>query len=74
MNPKSYGKRCKCDHFESDHVNLNKKFYEPNASPETRILFHPPPTIDNPKISNAEDVHVITLVPKRKIGNFGNDK
>ena len=49
MNPKSYGKKCKCGHFESDHVNLNKKFYEPNASPETRIFFNPPPTIDNPK-------------------------
>ena len=49
MKSKTYGKKCKCGHFESEHVNLNKKFYEPNTIPETRIFFHPSPTIDNPK-------------------------
>jgi hypothetical protein len=49
MNPKSYGKKCKCVHFESDHVNLNKKFYEPNAILEMGVLMSHPPTIGNPK-------------------------
>jgi hypothetical protein len=42
MNPKSYGKKCKCGHFESDHVNLNKKFYEPKVIPEIMfyLVFH----------------------------------
>ena len=74
MNPKTYGKKCKCGHFESDHVNLNKNFYEPNAISETRIFFHPPPRLTIPKLSNAKDVHVTILVLKRKIGDFGNDK
>lgn len=36
-NSKPYGKKCKCGHFESDHVNLTKKFYEPNAIPEMGV-------------------------------------
>ena len=48
MNPRSYGKRCKYGHFESDHVNLNKKFYGPNTFLEWDYI-HPSPTIDNPK-------------------------
>lgn len=77
MNPKSYGEKCKCGHFESDHVNLNKKFYEPNAIPQMGggggghacLLLQL--TITRPL--NAEDVHVTSLVRKIKAGYFGND-
>ena len=69
MNPKSYGKRCKCGHFESDHVNLNKKFYEPNPIPETRFfpILHQQLIIL--KLSNTKDVHVITC-PEKKDWKF----
>ena len=73
MNPKAYGKKCKCGHFESDHVNLNKKFYEPNAIPEMGLCMSSPPTFDNSKISNVKDAPVTSLVRKRKAGCFGND-
>ena len=74
MNPKSYGKKCKCGHFESDHVNLNKNFYEPNVIPEMKFFFTLHLRFTIQRLSNVKDVHVITLVLKRKIGSFGNDK
>lgn len=70
MNPKSYGRRCKCGHFESDHVNLNKNFYEPNAIPETRIHFTPPPTIDNPKTIKCRVCSCDYFSPEKKKWEF----
>ena len=29
---KIIGEKCNCGHYESEHVNENKKFYEPNKS------------------------------------------
>jgi len=49
MKSRTYGKKCKCSHFESDHINENKKFYEPNAIPEMGYFLPPPPTFNNPK-------------------------
>ncbi len=49
MNTKSYGKKCKCGHFESDHVDVNKKFYEPNVIPEMGLFLHHLHAMDNPK-------------------------
>ena len=48
MNSKYYDKKYPCGHFESDHVNLNKKFYEPNTISEMGLHLHLPPTINNP--------------------------
>ena len=70
MNPKSYGKKCKCGHFESDHVSLNKNFYEPNAIPEMRIFFHPPPTIDNPKTIKCKGCTCNHFSPEKKDWKF----
>ena len=49
MKTRSFGKKCKCGHHESEHVNENKKFYEPNRSPEMDYFMSPPPIIENPK-------------------------
>lgn len=38
-----------CGYFESEHANENKKFYEPNRTPEMDYFMSPPPTIENPK-------------------------
>ena len=70
MNPKTYSKKCKCGHFESEHVNLNKNFYEPNAIPETRIFFHPPPTIDNPKTIKCKGCTCDKFSPEKKDWKF----
>ncbi|QMU53433.1 MAG: hypothetical protein GKS07_08055 [Nitrosopumilus sp.] len=66
MNPKSYGKKCKCGHFESDHVKLNKKFYEPNAIPEMGLYMHPAPRIDNPKTIKCRGCTCDKFSPDKK--------
>ncbi|MDH3339834.1 MAG: hypothetical protein OEL84_00960 [Nitrosopumilus sp.] len=73
MNPKSYGKKCKCGHFESDHVNLNKKFYEPNAILKQEFILHHHLQLTILKLSNVEGVRVTISVQKNKDGIFGND-
>ena len=44
---KNFGKKCKCGHFESEHTNENKKFYEPNRTPEIDYFMSPPPIIES---------------------------
>ena len=74
MNPKSYSKKCNYGHFESDHVNLNKKFYDLNTISETGMYIHPPPTIDNPKTIKCRGSLVTNSVQKRKVGCFGDNR
>jgi hypothetical protein len=74
INPKSYGKKCKCGHFESDHVNLNKKFYEPNAIPEMGMYMHPAPKIENPRTIKCRGCTCDKFSPEKKAGCFGDDK
>ena len=62
---KTFGKKCICGHFESAHVNENKKFYEPNA-PELGYLMHPPPTIENPKKIRCKVCACETFSPEKK--------
>ena len=70
MNRSSYGKKCKCGHFESDHVNKNNKFYEPNEVPEMRIYFTPPPTIDNPKNIQCKGCNCMLFSPEKRNWKF----
>ncbi|MCH9657601.1 hypothetical protein K0U27_02715 [archaeon] len=75
MNTRSFGKKCKCGHFESDHVNLNRNFYEPNAIPKMGAYMSPPPTMDTLlKQSNVRGVCVTSLVRKIKAEHFGMSK
>ena len=70
MNPKSYGKKCKWCHFEDDHVNLNKKFYEPNAIPEMGIYLTPTTTIDNPQTIRCRGCVCDKFSPEKKYRMF----
>ena len=70
MSQKSYGKKCKCGHFESEHVNLNKKFYEPNSIPEMGYFLSPPPTMDNPKTIKCRACECDRFSPEKKRGRF----
>jgi hypothetical protein len=66
MNPKSYGKKCKCGHFESDYVYLNKKFYEPNVIPEMGMYMHPTLRINNPKTIKYRGCTCDKFSPEKK--------
>ena len=69
MKTRTFGKKCKCDHFESGHANLNNKFHEPDTIPETRI-FYPPPTIDNHKTIQCRGCTCDHFSPEKKDWKF----
>ncbi len=63
---KTFGKKCKCGHFESDHINENKNFYEPNRSPEMDYFMSPPPIIENPKRIRCKICLCDKFIPEKK--------
>ena len=70
MNREPYGKKCKCGHEESFHVNHNKKFYEPNAIPEMGYFMSPPPTFENPKDVKCKLCNCDKFSPEKKSWGF----
>ena len=66
MNLESYGKKCKCGHFESEHIIQNNKFYEPNAIPEMGIYLPSPPTFGNPKQIKCRGCTCDKFSPKKR--------
>jgi hypothetical protein len=62
MKTRSFGNKCKCGHFESEHEPRKSSFQEPKAIPETDIVFTHPPPIDEPlrnicKICGCKEFH-----------------
>ncbi len=45
---KTFGKKCKCGHYESEHEPRKSNFTEPKVIPEMGIIFTHPPSIDEP--------------------------
>ncbi len=48
MKNKTFGKKCKCGHFESEHASRKNDFSIPKVIPEMGIIFTHPPSIDEP--------------------------
>ena len=49
MKTRSFGKKCKCGHYKSEHDLQKHDFSEPKAIPEMGILFtHPPGMVKEP--------------------------
>jgi len=62
MNREPYGRKCKCGHFESEHVARPDDFSLPYVIPEMGAAFtHPPDLLDfkrkTCKICDCEQYH-----------------
>ncbi|MDH3312386.1 MAG: hypothetical protein OEM28_04460 [Nitrosopumilus sp.] len=66
MNRETYGKRCNCNHYESEHTLQKHDFSEPRVIPEMGILFtHPPGMIKEPVRSGCKICDCKNLIQKR---------
>ena len=70
MNREPFGKKCKCNHYESEH-NLQKQDFSKPSGIEMGILFtHPPGLIKGPVRTNCKICHCDKFESEKKGWGF----
>ena len=70
MNRETYGNKCMCGHFESEHVPPKQNFSLPNVIPETGHIFMHPPDFGKSKREKCKACNCELYNPEKKGWRF----
>ena len=66
MNRKPYGRKCKCDHFESEHVARTDDFFLPHVVPEMENVFTHPLDLRDSKRKKCKACDCEQYLPQKR--------